>query len=205
MRNHWKKRMTVLFLCGLLAMFMIGCGANAPAPDNSQDVPESQEEQKQETVTELPAVDDGIAVTGTVVSAGGKTVNLNEKNEFVQSVASCRWLEKNKIAALCELNGNKGQRYYFAVYDVVRDFYVYERYGSQFIWQNDDIDTLVYVLDYSGEKEPSKVCNKKDMVLFESKADEQITGIAFVPKGLKVELTDLRGDNPRQALVEAAM
>ena len=41
--------------------------------------------------------------------------------------------------------------------------------------------------------------------LFESKADERITGIAFVPKGLKVELTDLRGDNPRQALVEAAM
>ena len=68
MRNHWKKRMTVLFLCGLLAMFMIGCGANAPAPDNSQDALEAQEEQKQET-TELPAVDDGIAVTGTVVSA----------------------------------------------------------------------------------------------------------------------------------------
>jgi hypothetical protein len=62
MRNHWKKQMTVLFLCGLLAMFMIGCGANAPAPDNSQDVQKPQEEPKQETVTELPAVDDGIKV-----------------------------------------------------------------------------------------------------------------------------------------------
>ncbi|MBQ1187576.1 MAG: hypothetical protein IIX62_00670, partial [Peptococcaceae bacterium] len=70
MRNHWKKRMMPLFLCGLLVMLVTGCGANAPAPDNSQDVPEAQEEQKQETVTELPAVDDGIAVTGTVVSAG---------------------------------------------------------------------------------------------------------------------------------------
>ena len=62
----------------------------------------------------------------------------------------------------------------------------------------------MYVLDYSDEGEKSQVKNKKDMVLYESGADEQILNVTFVPKGLKIEVADLRGDNPRQVLVEAA-
>lgn len=200
MQNHWKKWLTILFFSGLLVV-IAGCGADVPASDNR---PEAQEQQNLEDTKKEHLIDEGITVNGTAVSAAGKTVNLYERNEFVQSIESCRWLEKNKIAALCKISGNKSQEYYFAVYDVVRDFYVYERYGKEFIWQNDDLDTLIYVLDYAEEKEPSKVCNKKDMVLYQSNADEKITGIAFVPKGLKVELADLRGDNPRQVVVEAA-
>ncbi len=205
MRTKWEKLLTILFLSGMLAAVIAGCGADAPAPDNGQEAQKPQDNQQAEdAAADTPIVDDGITVDGTVVSAAGKTVNLYEKNEYVQSIASCRWLEKNKIAMLCEISGSKSQDYYFAVYDVVRDFYVYEQYGKQFIWQNDDLDTLVYVLDYAEEKEPSKVCNKKDMVLYQSNADEQITGVAFVPKGLKVELADLQGENPRLVLVEAA-
>ena len=46
--------------------------------------------------------------------------------------------------------------------------------------------------------------NKKDMVLYESDPKEQICNIAFVPKGIKIELTDLQGNNPRQVIVDAA-
>ena len=91
-----------------------------------------------------------------------------------------------------------------AVYDVVRELYVYEQYGKQFIWQNDDLDTLIYVVDYAKDKEPSRVLNKKDVVLYETGAEEQIQNIAYVPKGVKVEISDLHGDNLRQVVVEAS-
>ena len=205
MQTKWKRLLSILFLSGLLAAVVSGCGADTPAPDNGQETQTPQESQQaSDDKAEKPAVDEGISINGTAVSAAGKTVNLYDRNEFVQTIASSRWLEKNKIAVLCEISGTKSQDYYFAGYDVVRDLYVYEQYGKQFIWQNDDLDTLVYVLDYAAEKEPSKVCNKKDMVLYQSSAAEQITGVSFVPKGLKVELADLRGDNARLVIVEAA-
>lgn len=182
----------VLLLSVLLLCVLTGCGANAPAS-------EPEQEPAEEAV-----IESGITVTGTILEAAGKSVDLGEKNEYITSIVSCRWLEKNKVAARCRISGNHSQEYYFAVYDVVRDMYVYEQYGKQFIWQNDDIDTLIYVLDYAGEGEPSLVCNKKDMVLYESSAEEQIYNVAFVPKGIKVELADLRGNHQRQVLVEAA-
>ena len=83
-------------------------------------------------------------------------------------------------------------------------FTVYEQYGKQFIWQNDDLDTLIYVLDYAKEKEPSRVLNKKDVLLYETSGEEQIQNIVYVPKGVKVEVSDLQGENLRQVVVEAS-
>lgn len=192
-----RNRMAIVLAAVLLAGFLTGCGAAVPAQ-------ETEKKPAEETVQE-PAIDSGITVTGLVIEAAGKSVDLGEKNKYIQSIVSCHWLEKNKVAAQCRISGTKSQEYYFAVYDVVRDIYVYEQYGKQFIWQNDDLDTLVYVLDYAGEGEPSLVCNKKDMVLYKSSAEEQIYNVAFVPKGIKIEFADLRGNNPRQVIVEAAI
>ncbi len=196
MRNKAKRLLSILLMTALLA----GCGTDTPAQK-----PEKEPEAEPVETVETAVIDSGITVSGTVVEAGGKSVDLSEKNEYVKSVESCRWLEQTKIAATCPIAGAKSQDYYFVVYDVVRDMYLYEQYGKQFIWQNDDLDTLVYVLDYAGEGEPSLVCNKKDMVLYKSSAEEQIYNVVFVPKGIKVELTDLRGDNLRQVLVEPAV
>lgn len=193
-----RNRVVLLLAALLLSAFLAGCGADTPAQQPGNDAAE-ENTQEPELV-----IDSGIIVNGTVVEAAGKQVDFNERNEYVKSIVSCRWLEKNKVAVQCRISGGKSQAYYFAVYDVVRDLYVYEQYGKQFIWQNDDLDTLVYVLDYSDEGEKSQVKNKKDMVLYESGADEQILNVTFVPKGLKIEVADLRGDNPRQVLVEAA-
>ncbi len=194
MRGSAKGLLAVLLIAGLLT----GCAADQSA-QNSEKQPEPVAE------VEKAIVDEGITIAGSRVEAAGKVVDLGEKNEYVQSVESCCWLEKTKIAATCPIKGTKSQDYYFVVYDVVRDMYLYEQYGKQFIWQNDDLDTLVYVLDYASEGEPSLVRNRKDMVLYESEPDEQIQNIAFVPKGIKVELADLNGDNRHQVLVEAAM
>ena len=193
-----RNRVVLLLAALLLSAFLAGCGADTPAQQPGNDAAE-ENTQEPELV-----IDSGIIVNGTVVEAAGKQVDFNERNEYAKSIVSCRWLEKNKVAVQCRISGGKSQAYYFAVYDVVRDLYVYEQYGKQFIWQNDDLDTLVYVLDYSDEDEKSQVKNKKDMVLYESGADEQILNVTFVPKGLKIEVADLRGDNPRQVLVEAA-
>lgn len=193
-----RNRVVLLLAALLLSAFLAGCGADTPAQQPGNDAAE-ENTQEPELV-----IDSGIIVNGTVVEAAGKQVDFNERNEYVKSIVSCRWLEKNKVAVQCRISGGKSQAYYFAVYDVVRDLYVYEQYGKQFIWQNDDLDTLVYVLDYSDEGEKSQVKNKKDTVLYESGADEQILNVTFVPKGLKIEVADLRGDNPRQVLVEAA-
>ena len=189
-----QKKLTFLLLAVILsAVFLTGCSA-----------PEQSEEQ---TPAEQPAeenlFDAGISVNGTAVEAAGKTVNLYDRNAYVQKIKSCRWLEKNKIAVQCTISGGKSQDYYFAVYDVVRDLYVYEQYGKQFIWQNDDLDTLVYVLDYAEEGQPSRVCSRLDVVLYESAPGEQVLNVSFVPKGIRIELADLRGENPRQVIVEA--
>ena len=193
-----RNRVVLLLAALLLSAFLAGCGADTPAQQPGNDAA------KENTQEPELVIDSGIIVNGTVAEAAGKQVDFNERNEYVKSIVSCRWLEKNKVAVQCRISGGKSQAYYFAVYDVVRDLYVYEQYGKQFIWQNDDLDTLVYVLDYSDEGEKSQVKNKKDMVLYESGADEQILNVTFVPKGLKIEVADLRGDNPRQVLVEAA-
>ncbi len=186
MRRTW---IILLLLC-LLLTGAAGCTATAPAE------PEAEQGES--------VADEGVTITGTVVEAAGKQVDLAEKNEYVRSIVRCRWLEQNKVAMEGRLTGSNSQALYFAVYDVVRELYVYEQYGQQFIWQNDDLDTLVYVQDYSGEGEPSRVLNKKDMVLYETGVQEQITNVAYVPKGIKVEVADLHGEVLRQVVVEAA-
>lgn len=183
----------LLLLC-LLFAGAAGCAAVNPAE------PESE----QEEAAEEPVVDAGIRVSGTVVEAAGKQVDLAEKNEYVRAIVRCRWVEQNKVVIEGSLSGSNSQELYLAVYDVVRELYVYEQYGKQFIWQNDDLDTLIYVVDYAKDKEPSRVLNKKDVVLYETGAEEQIQNIAYVPKGVKVEISDLHGDNLRQVVVEAS-
>lgn len=190
MRRTW---IVLLLLC-LLLTGAAGCTATAPA----------EPEAEQEDAVEESVADEGITITGTVVEAAGKQVDLAEKNEYVRSIVRCRWLEQNKVAMEGRLTGSNSQALYFAVYDVVRELYVYEQYGQQFIWQNDDLDTLVYVQDYSGEGEPSRVLNKKDIVLYETGVQEQISNVAYVPKGIKVEVVDLHGEALRQVVVEAA-
>lgn len=192
MRNPFILRMLAIILAISLWMGLLtGCAA-----EPSEAEPE---------VVEETTLESGITVSGSVVYAANKSIDLSQKNENIRSIVSCRWLEQNKVAVQCRISGGGNQVLYFLVYDLVRDLYVYEQYGSQFIWQNDDLDTLVYVRDYSEAGEPSQVKNKKDMVLYESSADEQICSIAFVPKGIKVELTDLRGNHSRQVIVEAAI
>ena len=183
----------LLLLC-LLFAGAAGCAAVNPAE------PESE----QEEAAEEPVADAGIRVSGTVVEAAGKQVDLAEKNEYVRAIVRCRWVEQNKVAIEGSLSGSNSQELYLAVYDVVRELYVYEQYGKQFIWQNDDLDTLIYEVDYAKDKEPSRVLNKKDVVLYETGAEEQIQNIAYVPKGVKVEISDLHGDNLRQVVVEAS-
>ena len=189
-----RKKLAICLMAVVLAGVVAGCAAGGNDTQPEQNAMEAQ-----------LTIEEGIVVSGTMVEAAGKTFDLAEKNPHITSVVSCRWLEKTKIAVQSLLTENKGQKYYFAVYDVVRDIYVYEQYGAQFIWQNDDLNTLVYVLDYAGEDGTSKVCSKKDVVLYESSIEERIQNVAFVPKGIKVEVTDLRGDNPRQVIVEAAV
>lgn len=190
MQKLW---VTVLLCCLLFAGLLSGCGGEAPA-ETEQDIVAEEE----------PRIEAGIDVSGTVVKAAGKSIDLSEKNQYIRAVARCRWLEKNKLAIECITSSGRGQDLYLAVYDVVRDIYVYEQYGKQFIWQNDDLDTLIYVVDYSEAEEPSQVRNKNDVVLYESGSQEQIENVSYVPKGIKVELTDLHGSNPRQIVVEAA-
>ena len=182
----------LLLLCLLLVGMTAGCAAERPA------------EPEQAEVAEEPEIDAGISVSGTVVDAAGKQVDLAEKNEYVRAIVRCRWVEQNKVAIEGRLAGGSSQELYLAVYDVVRELYVYEQYGKQFIWQNDDLDTLIYVLDYAKEKEPSRVLNKKDVLLYETSGEEQIQNIVYVPKGVKVEVSDLQGENLRQVVVEAS-
>lgn len=186
----------LLLLCALLAGLAVGCTSAASDSD--------QPEAEQAAPAEEPVIDAGISVSGTVVEAAGKRIDLAEKNEYVRNIVRCRWLEQNKVAIEGTLDGVNSQALYLAVYDVVRGLYVYEQYGKQFIWQNDDLDTLVYVVDYAKDKEPSRVLNKKDVLLYETSGTEQIQNISYVPKGLKVEVTDLHGDSLRQVVVEVS-
>ena len=41
-------------------------------------------------------------------------------------------------------------------------------------------------------------------MLYESGTEEQIVSVSYVPKGIKVELADLRGENARQVIIESA-
>lgn len=193
MRKTW---IICVLLCLLAVPWITGCTAH------SETEPEAEQEQTQSAdEVEISA---GITVDGTVVSAAGKKIDLSEKNEYVRDIVRCQWVERNKVAIQSRLAEGKGQDIYFTVYDVVRDMYIYEQYGKQFIWQNDDLDTLIYVVDYAGEQQPSRVYNRKDVLLYETGSQEEIQNIAYVPKGIKVEIGDLRHDNTRQVVVETA-
>lgn len=196
MRAMVQRTWVVLLLIGLLlAGTVAGCAANQV----------NQPEQEQDENVAEPQIAEGIAVNGTVVEAAGKTIDLAEKNSYIHAIVSCQWIEKNKLMIQCSLSGHNSQPLYLAVYDIVRDLYVYEQYGKQFVWQNDDLDTLIYVVDYAQEGEGSRVLNKKDVVLYESSAQQQIKAISYVPKGIKVEVTDLHDENAQQIIVESAV
>ena len=193
MRKTWT---ICVLLCLLVGPWMTGCTAHS---DTDPGVEQEQTQSADEV--EISA---GITVDGTVVSAAGKKIDLSEKNEYVRNIVRCQWVERNKVAIQSRLAEGKGQDIYFVVYDVVRDMYLYEQYGKQFIWQNDNLDTLIYVVDYAGEQQPSRVYNRKDVLLYETGSQEEIRSIAYVPKGIKVEIGDLRHDNIRQVVVETA-
>lgn len=191
-----RKTWIALLLAGLLlAGTVAGCAAH----------PVNQPKQEQDENAVEPQIAEGITVNGTVVEAAGKAIDVAEKNSYIHAVVGCNWIEKNKLMIECSLSGHNSQPLYLAVYDVVRDLYVYEQYGKQFVWQNDDLDTLIYVVDYTNEGEGSQVLNKKDVVLYESSAQQQIKAISYVPKGIKVEVRDLRDDNIQQIVVESAI
>lgn len=194
---NWRtgKIFLVLLLYLLLAGLLAGCVQGQP----------TESEQEQDEMAAEPQIDTGIVVSGTTVTAAGKTLQLAEKNSYIRSIVSCHWIEKNKIAVECSLSGVHSQPLYFTVYDVVRNIYVYEQYGKQFIWQNDDLDTLLYVVDYAGTGEGSQVLNRQDVVLYTSDAQQQIQTIAYVPKGIKVEVSDRRGEHRQQIVVETAL
>ena len=101
----------MLLLCLLLVGMTAGCAAERPA------------EPEQAEVAEEPEIDAGISVSGTVVEAAGKQVDLAEKNEYVRAIVRCRWVEQNKVAIEGRLAGGSSQELYLAVYDVVRELY----------------------------------------------------------------------------------
>lgn len=186
----------VLLLAGLLmAGTVAGCAANQV----------NQPEQEEQKEAAEPQIAEGITVNGTVVEAAGKRVDVADKNSYIHAIESCQWIEKNKLMIQCRVSGYNSQPLYLAVYDVVRDMYVYEQYGKQFVWQNDDLDTLIYVVDYAHAGQSSQVLNKNDVVLYTSGAQQQIKAVSYVPKGIKVEVTNLHDEDSQQILVETAV
>ena len=159
----------VLLLAGLLmAGTVAGCAANQV----------NQPEQEEQKEAAEPQIAEGITVNGTVVEAAGKRVDVADKNSYIRAIESCQWIEKNKLMIQCRVSGYNSQPLYLEVYDVVRDMYVYEQYGKQFVWQNDDLDTLIYVVDYAHAGQSSQVLNKNDVVLYTSGAQQQIKAVS---------------------------
>lgn len=161
--------------------------------------------EKEEEPPKVVEMDKGITVSGSVVRADGKEVDLKTKNSCLDQVKSCQWLEDKRVLIECTQKGHGVQEKYLAVYDFAGEAYVYEKYGQQFIWKNKDLDTLVYIVDYSDDDEPSQVLDGNDVLLYESGINEKIHSISYVPKGIKVEVGDEKGENVRDIVVEASI
>ena len=190
-----RKTLAILLL---LVFTVVMCGGCVPKDEDS-----GQKDPKEpEKVVEM---DKGITASGTTVSADGKKLDLKKENDSVEKVESCQWLEEKRVLIECTQNGAGVQEKYLTVYDFAREVYVYEQYGQQFIWKDKDLDTLVYVMDYSKENEPSQVLDKNDVILYESGSNEKIHSISFVPKGIKVEVGDRKAENVRDIIVEASV
>lgn len=181
MKKTWKILLCCICITGLL---LNGCG-----------LPAKNTEEQAVTFA------DGITVKGTLISVDGREMNPAEQNENVTAIADCKRMGPEMIAIEGILKGN-ADNLYFTIYSLPEQRYVYEQYGQLFAWRDDDPDSLVYVQNLSESGGTSQVKNSKDMVLFTTGEDEQIADITYVPKGVRIDVTDDKGSLLRSVVVE---
>lgn len=179
MRFH--KGITGLLCILLLTMFVMGCGKT--------------------TVEQKVVIEDGITVDGLNITARDREISLGERNDKVKSILSCRWIGNDEIAIEGKLAEETNNRY-FAIYNLAKGMFRYEQYGQDFMWKDNDSDTLIYVQDYTDNGGNYQVRNIQDVVLFTTGNGEIIQSISYVPRGIKVDVVDQKGTLLRSVVVE---
>lgn len=151
----------------LALIFICGCSNSHKANKDNEKSPDNESD-------ELSISKDD----RTSFIVNGKTIKVNDETSSITSIISLEWIDKNLIGVLSHINPSLD---YYTIYDIENDKFIYSAYGTNFVWNKEDINTLIYIENpphlSSSENQKYKIKDYKSNILYES--NDQISDLQY--------------------------
>lgn len=113
-------------------------------------------------------------------------IKIEDELNLTTSIESVQWIDNDKIAVIEHINPSLS---YLCIYDIQENKVLEEKYGSDFTWNNDDYENMIYVKHtphFAGNVEEEEILNFDDEVLYTTDLSTNIDSIAVSPDNKSV-------------------
>lgn len=135
-----KKSILLLFI---IIITFSGCTSKTGPNKNATNTPSPTT--KAPTSTPIPTIDPKALSKSQEDSAsfqvGATVVKVEEATSSITSIDSLSWLDDIRVVVICNINPTLR---YLTVYNTQDKAYEFSLYGTNFIWDNNNLRTLVY-------------------------------------------------------------
>lgn len=126
-----------------------------------------------------------------------EVVKVSDETNSITSIMSLEWIDSDQIAIISHINPSLD---YFTVYNVKTKEFTDSIYGTDFIWDKNDISTLIYLKNPSHFSDTSDkayiIFNYAGDELYESK--DQLTGLKFDGDQITFTIIDPSGNKTQK-------
>ncbi len=124
--------------------------------------------------------------------ADSRDIDLQELHPDIISVVELLPVTNEKLTIVCRVDESTNL---LMIYDFKNKEFVFEEYGTQFAWIQDDYDSVLYLKD-------DAVYNLKKDLIYQVNDNEHISVIEYIDKDFYVTITDSNYENLNQIYVE---
>lgn len=125
--------------------------------------------------TKLEVVISGTSKAGDSVE---DRVKVEKGSNSITGIEEINWLDEKQLVITAHINPNLGC---LLVYDLEKKDFTTIKYGISFLWKDNDITTLIYILPkpHFSDTGNSVIMNYKDEILYEEEEGLTITNLTW--------------------------
>ncbi len=73
---------------------------------------------------------------------GNQTIKVEEASSAITAIERLEWLDDVRVVVICQINPSLG---YLTIYNVENKSFEFSLYGTNFVWIDNNLRTLLYV------------------------------------------------------------
>lgn len=124
--------------------------------------------------------------------ADNKTYDLQERHPDIILVVELLPVTNAQLSVICRVDEHTNL---LMIYDFRKKDFVFEEYGTQFAWIQEDYSSVLYLKD-------NAVYNLNNELVYQVKENERISVIEYIENDFYVTVTDSDYENSNQIYVE---